>query len=821
MKKNLPLIIICIFGALLRFNKLGALIFHLDEPLDSVRIAAKSLSFNVTHDYGSVLYQVVTHFILPLGKLEFFSRLPAVLFGILTIIGTYYVGKLFFGKKIGLSAALFVSFSHYLLSYSQYARGYTILTFLSLMSLVFFYKAIKDNKTKYWILYIIISVLNAYTHLISLMTILIYCAFVGILLIEALLRLNKKKTWFIDKKRFIRFTFCTLAIIAITFLLRLPVGEMDGEVTSINWITETLTRLTAEPTIGFFPLVKQILTHHIYQSPSPFYFLALFFIFFGFIGCLIRIRKKDLLLLLYVTLPFICFYLIKPLPLFYMGADRYFIFILPIVFILLAKGMFFLSSSLMSIAVYVKGIKKRELVYRNLTLGFFILLFLLLECFALKGYSDYRWKLRSLNVSKDVQEFLNDKVEENELIFFNTFPHMTRVLYMTPLYFCREKKKAMMYTGDIRYFNEKSEKGLWLVIDQSLLGEEQTGCFNPDFDEAEIFNVKGHSLIHWKSGKKALLKELIEMLEFLIPLHPDKEADYRLLLAYFHLADMNLEESLKELDIVENQGRRKTHSVSRLINLIMKDNQNFRDIVTNSLYSNIGRQLWTAGYTFLSEEKLDEGITAFDKCIQLSDEFLKPISNEYFTLGNNFLRSRRTEEAIFFLNKAIELDPQNYFFHLILAEAYWQKDEKNEAILEYRKGFNTPSLSDDLIFQIVSQPQLFAVWKEENTWRFLWRSDNNSHFSGNIYFDKKMGTSQKHHFSKKDVLDRYKDYAAEFEVATNARQIKTLDIDMGKKSVLTCYIEINGQLNNDRIVFIHSGEHPKQIPFSLSSDEMK
>ncbi|MBU4495629.1 MAG: hypothetical protein KJ874_10040, partial [Acidobacteria bacterium] len=61
LKKNLPLIIICIFGTLLRFNKLGVLIFHLDEPLDSVRIAAKSLSFNVTHDYGSVLYQVVTH----------------------------------------------------------------------------------------------------------------------------------------------------------------------------------------------------------------------------------------------------------------------------------------------------------------------------------------------------------------------------------------------------------------------------------------------------------------------------------------------------------------------------------------------------------------------------------------------------------------------------------------------------------------------------------------------------------------------------------------------------------------------------------------
>lgn len=193
LKKNLPLIIICIFGAFLRFYKLSYLVFHRDESPHTVQIAAKSLSYVFTYDFGSIVYQVLVHILLPFGKLEFMSRLPAALFGILVILGTYYVGKLLFGKRIGLTAALFVSFSGYFLWYSQYARAYTTFTFFSLLSLFFFYKAIKENETKYWILYIIFTVINVYTHLITSMTIISYAAFVGMLLLDKKIKLSKKK----------------------------------------------------------------------------------------------------------------------------------------------------------------------------------------------------------------------------------------------------------------------------------------------------------------------------------------------------------------------------------------------------------------------------------------------------------------------------------------------------------------------------------------------------------------------------------------------------------------------------------------------------
>ncbi|MBU4494953.1 MAG: hypothetical protein KJ874_06580, partial [Acidobacteria bacterium] len=170
--------------------------------------------------------------------------------------------------------------------------------------------------------------------------------------------------------------------------------------------------------------------------------------------------------------------------------------------------------------------------------------------------------------------------------------------------------------------------------------------------------------------------------------------------------------------------------------------------------------------------------------------------------------------------KAVKLDPQNYFIHLILAEAYWQKGVVDEAIHEYRIGFNKPSLSDDLIHQIASKPQLFAVWEVDGTWHFMWRSENNIQFSGKIYFDQKIKDAKKHHFSQKDALNQIKEHAAEFNVSTGRRRIKTLDINIGKKSVLTCYIKMDGQFKKDDIVLIHSGKNPKEIPFTLSSDGM-
>jgi len=705
LKKNVPLIFIFLFGSFFRFYKLNDLVFHLDEPLHTVQMAANSLSFVITHDFGSIVYQLLVHFLLPFGKLELMARLPAVIFGILVILGTYYVGKLFFGKRIGLIAALFVSFSHYFLSHSQYARAYTALTLFSLLSIFMFYKAIKENETKYWILYVIITALNIYTHLMTLVTVVSFAAFVGILLLDKKINFIKKKSWQIDKSRIIRFTLCAFVIIVITILLQLPVGQWGGETSSLDWMGEQIARIMGKTTIGFFPLISRILAYQMFRIPSFSYFVALVFMIIGIMSCLIRLRKEDVFLLFYIFVPVVCFYLIKPRAHFFLAADRYFIFLLPLIFILLVKGMHFLSSSIISLGLHTGVIKNQGKFYRNLALAFFVACFFLLECFALKEYANYNWKLRSLKVDKTVQNLLKDRAEESEVIFFDYFPDSSSVLFLTPIELRNEEKRAIIYKMDIQYLKEKSNQlnGLWLVLDRSLFEQNMASSFRADLLDADMTNVGNYSVIHWEPGKTILPNKMIQMVEFLLPLHSDKEEQFRLLLANLHLFNLNLKEALEELEILEKKNllnskikkeESLTHLYPRLVNFLTGNSLNPQMIVLDSLQKDVERQLWNIGNNLFSEENWDEGVRALDKCVQLSEEFNKPVSQKYFFFGNQFFRSGKTDQAIIFLNKAIKLNPDNYFYHLVLAETYWEKNMNEEAIREYKIGFNASSVSD-------------------------------------------------------------------------------------------------------------------------------
>jgi len=828
LKKSLPLIMICIIGALLRFYKLSHIIFHLDEAPHTIKIAAKSLSFVLTHDYGSVLYQLLAHFLIPLGKLEFVSRLPAALFGIFIILGTYYVGKLFFGRREGLIACLFVCFSHYLLRYSQYARAYTAVAFFSLLSLYFFYKAIKENKKKYWILYLTFTVINIYFHLFSLVTVLVYFSFVGILLVEKFIWLNKKTSWILDKKRLIHFMIHTFLILIFTFCLRYPVQITSGRISQQKWIAGILERITGPPTIGFFPLINDIFTHQIYSFPSVFSFLALFLIVFGIIGCLIRLRKEDLLLLLFVFLPVLTFFLLKPRGGWFLSSDRYFIFILPLIFILIAKGISFLSSLFTSLSPHLGFRKERAYLYRNFTLGIFVMSFFLLECTTVKEYSDYVWKLRSLNLSEPVRSLLKDRVNREDMVFFDSFPNKARVLLLTPLYLKSGEKRLMLHSPGRVYLETLSRQrfGLRLVFDSCLLGAGKTNDLKHDFPEAEIRNIDGNTIIHWKADEEPLLKKLIEMVKFLIPIHPDTQVEYRLLLAKLHLLDWNVKKSLEELEIVEKtksslpwekKDSARVHPFLQFFGKFNVYHKDHKQIVRNTLYSDIEKQLWIVGNKFFSEEKFDEAISALDKCVQLSDTYHPLVEKKFVTLGNRFLRSGRIDEAISLLNKATRLNPHNYMYHLSLAEAYREKGVMNKSIDEYRKGFNMPFLSDEFLRQIITKPRLYAIWKENKIWHVMWRSDEKCTFSGKIYFNKKMDKTKKYRFNNQDLLNQYKDNAAEFIIKTDRRVIKSLDFDVGKKSQLTCYAEIDGQIMTNAIVFINSGKNPEQVPFTLSS----
>lgn len=164
-------------AAIIRFAKLGDLIFYWDEPLHTVRIAAQPFWFAVAYPNGSALFTILVHFLLGLGDIELMARLPSAVFGHISILVIYRLGRVMLSREAGVLAALFMALSPTLVQYSQYSRMYGAYSFFSLLSLYFFYQAVTENKTGGWIGYTASTAAHIYNHVMGFFVLPVYGLF--------------------------------------------------------------------------------------------------------------------------------------------------------------------------------------------------------------------------------------------------------------------------------------------------------------------------------------------------------------------------------------------------------------------------------------------------------------------------------------------------------------------------------------------------------------------------------------------------------------------------------------------------------------------
>lgn len=105
---------------------------------------------------------------------SFGIRFFSTFMGTLTIISIYWVGKKMFDQRTGLLAALITAVSPFAIQYSQEARMYSLFGFLMLWAVWFFYKGLKYNEWRDWILWGIFGGLSFYTHYLSLFFFVIF-----------------------------------------------------------------------------------------------------------------------------------------------------------------------------------------------------------------------------------------------------------------------------------------------------------------------------------------------------------------------------------------------------------------------------------------------------------------------------------------------------------------------------------------------------------------------------------------------------------------------------------------------------------------------
>ena len=169
--------LIFLFGVLLRVYNLNFEDYWFDEQA-GFWVADPSISFSETLERSKELDRG-THLVFNLILKTFFyilgydpsiGRILPLIFGVLSIPALSYLSFQINNNKSFLLTAVISSINFYLISYSQETRLYSLVFFVSILNIIFFFKIydLKDlNKSKFLfsILYILFTVLGTCLHI--------------------------------------------------------------------------------------------------------------------------------------------------------------------------------------------------------------------------------------------------------------------------------------------------------------------------------------------------------------------------------------------------------------------------------------------------------------------------------------------------------------------------------------------------------------------------------------------------------------------------------------------------------------------------------
>jgi mannosyltransferase len=169
------LALITVVAALLRFHGLAAKSFWFDEGV-SVAIARLDW-YNFARilwrrEANMSLYYLLLHFWLHFGGSEFFVRALSVLFAIASIPAIYWLSRRLFDPPVGMIAASLLAVNAYHVQYSQDARSYSLMVLLCVLSSICFLKCLADPSPRNRTLYVITSALAVYAQFFALLLLL-------------------------------------------------------------------------------------------------------------------------------------------------------------------------------------------------------------------------------------------------------------------------------------------------------------------------------------------------------------------------------------------------------------------------------------------------------------------------------------------------------------------------------------------------------------------------------------------------------------------------------------------------------------------------
>lgn len=141
----------------------------IDEYLTVINYIRPEFSYiasNFSDDNQHWLFSVLAKIsVLTFGEAQWSVRLPAAIFGMLSIWATFRLGRLVFNDSVALLSGFLLAISYHHIWYSQNARGYTILLLGTILSVDLLIRALRSNRWKYWGYYSIALSISVAGHL--------------------------------------------------------------------------------------------------------------------------------------------------------------------------------------------------------------------------------------------------------------------------------------------------------------------------------------------------------------------------------------------------------------------------------------------------------------------------------------------------------------------------------------------------------------------------------------------------------------------------------------------------------------------------------
>ena len=421
------LALILLIGGCARLFHIDTMFLNSDEPLHQVRISYQPLAFVLRYNNGP-LFSVLAHFLLPLGPLELMIRFVPFVSGMLTIVLSFLLGRALFSRAVGMIAALLTACSHLLIFYSQNGRTYALTTALFLAAALFLIRAVRSGRRRDWALYALTLGLCLYTHTIALLILPPFALFAAFVWWERSPRTRAAAAEPGGRRFAGRFLLWTGSASVAAVLFYLPCAWM------LDMFKGSMLRgIEGSQASGGLSLrgAFDILRIEISPTSQAIFILT---IILAAAGCLARSeshRRGVLLIGASAVFPWLVFLLGSPRENDVTSLYRYLQHLLPLIFILAARGILLLASGSEALA------RRFHARSRAVPAAVSVVLSVALGAGFLSNLDGYQytdfWRQGSYRFDAETKAVLQERVDRDALLYIDSYPVATQLVLMNPL----------------------------------------------------------------------------------------------------------------------------------------------------------------------------------------------------------------------------------------------------------------------------------------------------------------------------------------------------------------------------------------------------